>query len=290
MFLWDFRYKIILDIKMELHKSFLVLGLTEESSLQELTSVFRKLVKKYHPDLNQDNVEWSNRQMTYLNEAYDSVFKYLSSPEPEMKEVRTSGESVYNPQRDISDINFSRKIQNSLHALYNGMEIYYQYGLENIVLRQEGTRRSRFKSSIRRIKKSFALLKPLGELHLTQYESNQLEIIVNFIQYFYKSIHIRNLRAIDSSVYEKKAFKHYYFGAGLVDKIIKEIMFKEFVEHFKQGRLTENIKLAEAEFNTVIIDYPDAACLRDSEIKKELLLSFLEIIDLNDRNIIDFFN
>ncbi len=275
---------------MELHKSFLVLGLTEESSLQELTSVFRKLVKKYHPDLNQDNVEWSNRQMTYLNEAYDSVFKYLSSPEPEMKRVKTSGESVYSPKYNISDINFSHKIQNSLHALYNGMEIYYQYGLENIVLRQEGTRRSRFKSSIRRIKKSFALLKPLADLHLTQYESNQLEIIVNFIQYFYKSIHIRNLRAIDSSVYEKKAFNHYYFGAGLVDKIIKEIMFKEFVEHFKQGRLTENIKLAEAEFNTVIIDYPDAACLRDSEIKKELLLSFLEIIDLNDRNVIDFFN
>ena len=269
---------------MELDKSFLILGLTEESSLQELTSVFRKLVKKYHPDLNQDKPEWSNRQMIHLNEAYDSVYEYLSLPDKtDSKSVK---EKVHIQRRNLS---FAKGVHNALQHLNDGIGIYYQYGLENIALRQEGTRRSRFRSSVRRIKKSFTILQPVAELHLSKNELIQLEIIVNFIRSLYKSIHIQSLRPENESRYERKAFQHYFYGAKLVDKIIKEIMFKEIVERFKQGFLSEKIKLAEAEFNAVIIDYPEAACLPESKIKKELLFSFLDIIELNDRGKINFF-
>ena len=64
---------------MKHRESLRVLGLTESSSLQDLTSTFRKLVKKFHPDLNQDKPEWSNRQMLFLNEAYKSAYEAAKS-------------------------------------------------------------------------------------------------------------------------------------------------------------------------------------------------------------------
>lgn len=289
MFLKILSYKIILSLFMEHKESLKVLGLTETSSMKELVSVFRKLVKKYHPDLNQDKPEWSNRKMLFLNEAYNSAFEYLSKPLSE-REIKYSEENESEPDPTVRNLSFNTGVAQAMRYLHDGIGMYYQYGLDNIVLRREGTRRSRYRSSIRRIKKSFSILQPVAELHLNKNELDQLEIIVSFIRYFYKSIHISSIRAADSSQYERKAFQHYTFGSRLVDSVIKEIMFKEFLESYKLGRLTENIKLAEAELNSVIIDYPDAQCIRESTIKKELLISFLKMTDLNDMGIIELYD
>ena len=274
---------------MEQRESLRVLGLTESASLQDLTSTFRKLVKKFHPDLNQDKQEWSNRQMHFLNEAYKTAYKFLSQPQSERDTTKPDKkeESGTSPELNLS---FENAIPQAIGLLHEGIGIYYQYGLDNIVLRREGTRRSRFRSSIRRFKKSFSILKPLAELQLHKNQFDQLEIIVGFIRYFYKSIHIQSIRAVDSSAYEMKAYRHYTFGSKLIDSVIKEVVFKEFIESYKLGRLTENIKLAEAELNSVIIDYPDAICLKDSIIKKELLLSFLDMTYLNDQGYISLYD
>lgn len=267
---------------MEPIESLRVLGLTDCSTLQDLTASFRRLVKKFHPDLNQDKVEWSNRQMLFLNEAYNSAYEYLS--QAEVVRIKAAEEKT------VNYISFEKAIPLSMEYLYDGIGLYYQYGLDNIVLRREGTRRSRFRSSIRRIKKSFSILQSIAEQHLNRSEFDQLEIIVNFIRYFYKSIHMETIRAADSSAYEMKAFRHFTLGSKLVDQVIKEIMFKEYMESYKLGRLNENIKLAEAELNSVIIDYPEAICLKDSIIKKELLLSFLDMKDLNDLEFISLYH
>lgn len=273
---------------MEHKESLRVLGLTEQSTLQDLTSVFRKLVKKYHPDLNRDKEEWSNRQMRFLNEAYASAYKYLSSERRDNESAPPQPEEAY-ARRYKTYIHFEKAMDASLAYLHSALEVYYQYGLDNIVLRQEGTRRSRFNSSVRKAKKSFSLLKPLAEQPLTVREEDILEAVVHFIRFFYKSMHIRSIRPSDGSPYERKAFRHYFHGSALVDNVIKEVMFREFVESFKLGRLTENIKLAEAEFNTVIIDYPDALCLRETEIKKELLYAFMDLTDFNDQGLISLY-
>lgn len=275
---------------MEHKNSLKILGLTEKSSLQDLTAVFRKLVKKYHPDLNQDKQEWSNQKMLYLNEVYNSAHQFLSLPQSERFPVKTETKEPSKNENTISNISFSQGVVYSMNLLHDGIGLYYQYGLENIALRNEGTRRSRFRSSVRRIKKSYAILKPVSELYLDKNEVKQLEIMINFIHHFYKSMHISSFRAVDNSPYERKAFQHFTFGSKMVDSVIKEIMFREFLEPYKLGRLNENIKLAEAELNAVIIDYPTAYCHRECEIKKELLLSFLEMNDLHEMGLINLYN
>ncbi|MBB6480785.1 DnaJ domain-containing protein [Spirochaeta isovalerica] len=279
---------------MEQKESLRVLGLSETSTLQDLSTVFRKLVKKYHPDLNRDREEWSTRQMHQLNEAYDAAFTYLSIPVAE-RIISSAIKSRPEPQqpqhnyRRKRDPQFSRTLETALQYMYSAMETYYQYGLDKIALRREGTRRSRYSSVIRKVKKGFQLLKPLAGSPMTAGEEEELEITVNFFRYFYKNIHIFSIRPADSTAYERKAFRHFTHGSDLIDRIIKEIMFIDFVEPFRRGRLSENIKLAEAELNTIIIDYSEALCLREAEIKKELLYTFLDLTDLQDDGRIAFY-
>lgn len=49
-----------------------VLGITRSASEQEITSAYRKLAKKYHPDLNPGD-EIAAKKMTEINAAYDSI-------------------------------------------------------------------------------------------------------------------------------------------------------------------------------------------------------------------------
>ncbi len=49
-----------------------VLGLTPGASRDEVKAAYRKLAKKYHPDLNPDSVE-AEKRMKEVNEAYDII-------------------------------------------------------------------------------------------------------------------------------------------------------------------------------------------------------------------------
>lgn len=51
-----------------------MMGLAPEASQDEITTMYRKLSKKYHPDKNSDDpdlLRWSDGMMKELNEAYD---------------------------------------------------------------------------------------------------------------------------------------------------------------------------------------------------------------------------
>ncbi len=57
-----------------------VLGVSPNASDEEITKAYRKLAKKYHPDLNQGNVE-AAKKMSEINAAYDMIKNgYKSGP------------------------------------------------------------------------------------------------------------------------------------------------------------------------------------------------------------------
>ena len=49
-----------------------VLGVPSGASKEEVTKAYRKLAKKYHPDLNPDD-EVAAKKMSQVNAAYDST-------------------------------------------------------------------------------------------------------------------------------------------------------------------------------------------------------------------------
>ena len=49
-----------------------VLGVSKDATEEEITKAYRKLAKKYHPDLNPDNRE-AAKMMAEVNAAYDLI-------------------------------------------------------------------------------------------------------------------------------------------------------------------------------------------------------------------------
>ena len=65
---------------MEFIDYYKVLGISNKASEKEIKSAYRKLARKYHPDLNPDNPE-AERQFKQVNEAHE----VLSDPEKRKK-------------------------------------------------------------------------------------------------------------------------------------------------------------------------------------------------------------
>ncbi|MBQ9479565.1 MAG: J domain-containing protein [Selenomonadaceae bacterium] len=50
-----------------------VLGVDREASVDQIKKAYKKLAKKWHPDLNRDNPQLANEKMTEINIAYSTL-------------------------------------------------------------------------------------------------------------------------------------------------------------------------------------------------------------------------
>ncbi|MBQ9442234.1 MAG: DnaJ domain-containing protein [Selenomonadaceae bacterium] len=50
-----------------------ILGVTRDSSAQEIKKAYKKLARKWHPDLNKDNLKVAEEKMREINVAYDTL-------------------------------------------------------------------------------------------------------------------------------------------------------------------------------------------------------------------------
>lgn len=61
-----------------------ILGINEDVTLNELKSAYRRLVKKYHPDIKQSSEEVSgkilSRHFIAINNAYNEVYEKIAEP------------------------------------------------------------------------------------------------------------------------------------------------------------------------------------------------------------------
>src|SRR5690554_6294644 len=80
-----------------------ILGLTKGATVKEIKAAYRKLARKYHPDLNPDNKE-SEQKFKEINEAHE----VLSDPENRKKydmygEDWKHGEAKEKAQREYQE-------------------------------------------------------------------------------------------------------------------------------------------------------------------------------------------
>ena len=71
-----------------------VLGVPDGASEDECTKAYKKLAKKYHPDLNPDNPDAANK-MAEINAAYDQIKNGDTSSNPFGRTAHGAG-SAYN--------------------------------------------------------------------------------------------------------------------------------------------------------------------------------------------------
>lgn len=84
-----------------------VLGVERGASEEEVTKAYRKLAKKYHPDLNPDN-ETASKMMSEINAAYDQIKSGKADTSP-FSSSRTNG-NYTNGQYTYSYADFFEEI------------------------------------------------------------------------------------------------------------------------------------------------------------------------------------
>ncbi|OQY33362.1 MAG: hypothetical protein B6241_08035 [Spirochaetaceae bacterium 4572_59] len=199
-----------------IRRSLMIFHLKEDYSNGDLQRAFKKLIKKYHPDFNQDKQDWSHKKMTEINLAYEQCKKYLiiknkrketDAPEGQSQSmVHTQYEFYRSAQRDPfhtqqAEAEQRRQQDHSRETLSDDLyknirEItmrfnratgrYYEYGLENRYLRHEGTRRIRYRQSIRELQEVVKSLDKLRSLCHKEYDHYIQELYRDFIMDFYE--------------------------------------------------------------------------------------------------------
>lgn len=149
---------------MELRRALTIFRLQKRIPIDSLNSIFRELVKKYHPDKVREHPDWAHERMSEINNAYETLAEWLSKPPEEKKTAHTVTQTGDNTERtdeelfrhEIPTVNSAdRKIFYPVfNAFLDGLGVYYQYGLENPAYRVEGIRRFRFREAYRTIKKT----------------------------------------------------------------------------------------------------------------------------------------
>ena len=65
---------------MDLLNCYQVLGVVPGVPFEEVKAAYRRLARRYHPDVNPDNEEWASEQFIEVTEAYQLILKLGRSP------------------------------------------------------------------------------------------------------------------------------------------------------------------------------------------------------------------
>jgi len=197
----------------DIRRSLMIFRLKEASSEEELQKAYKKLVKKYHPDFNQDNQEWSHRKMTEINLAYEHCREFMKErkenpsprPEPAAPGPRpTHGEPVPTPRdsnnpfaarrRTADELSLSasltRQLRLSAASFCSAADRFFEYGLENRRLRTEGVRRFRYRESLRGFREAMSLSQPLEGMINGEYDRQICDLYLRFIEEFCRYIQL----------------------------------------------------------------------------------------------------
>lgn len=248
---------------MNLDIAFDILHVDENCSYEELVVAYRKLVKIYHPDHNAHQQDFAHRTMSRVNEAFEIAKDYLSSLPDEL------GQGPVVPEEELA-YDFTDLFEVALDGILEGIYIYYQYGLENIHLRQEGVRRFRYRVAVKRLKNGIKELDALTGWDPTPEETKKLKIFTDFSKAFLQNMLIQKFYIPSAAVVDGKAHKHYSNGSMHLDSAIKRKFFRDLDANF--GENAEGIlQVSYHEFMTVLVKYTQSTWMPETLIKMYLL-------------------
>lgn len=242
--------------------------------MRELNYAFRRLVKKYHPDYNPDRTAFAHKAMTKINTAYDVALDYLASLR--YREVEQRLESQIRKHDAFSEL-FDRIVD----LVLDGMFIYYQYGLENHHLRNEGNRRIRYKGALRRVQTGLDQLNRLAPSNPIDEET--LSVFTAFATAFLQCMRLGRQAPPGADSDEQKAYQHYRDGSRHLDMTIKRTFFRSELSNPGERAAPHGLAVSHEEFMVVVARFNNSTWVAETALKIYLIDVFEKLMGITER-------
>lgn len=258
---------------MDVVEAYEFLQIDRYASVEEVSASFRRLLKEYHPDRNVDRGEWSHRMTVQLTEAYAAVTEYLRSfPENEHDTDPIQPEATPEERDSAYSVAMQIRIADLYDALLDQIFVYYNHGMSNVYLRQEGTLRYRFRSTLRQTSEVIRALRETKDWPGSNLQYRQLEAITDFAAAFYENMLIKPKEHQIFSGPEQKAVRLYRQGSDILDTAIQEGL----VETRYGGGVVSPVSRSAAERALMLLltNYPKSSYVPETLIKIFLFRAF----------------
>ncbi len=166
----------------------------------------------------------------------------------------------------------------AVDSALEGMFLYYQYGLQNVHLRHEGSRSLRYRAALRKLDDASSRL---AELKPYAGSSNDLENIVTFSEFATAFLHSMKIEKVHNPAgrpVDVSAYKHYHHAAQGLDNAIRDAFFEELREKGPSAASNENLELCSREFMVVLTAHLESTWVTEAAIKAYLLESFTKLL------------
>ncbi len=257
---------------MELDRALRLLKLSPDCNVENLNESFRKLAKTYHPDSNKGRESWAHKIMTDLNLAYETVVDYLTLERPVQGYTETETAS--------RQVRFQAFFNRAVNLVLDGIYTYYQYGLENVMLRNEGVRKFRYRDCLRYMEKGIESLEMLKIYALSEPRRVRLEVFISFSRAFYQNALIDAYFSPVGAGADITAQRHYRNGSEHLDYAIKDALFGDELIQVRKGTYADRMFLGRKELMAVVTKYTGSICIAETLIKLHLLTVFTRVVQI----------
>ncbi|GAB4368407.1 MAG: hypothetical protein Kow009_05200 [Spirochaetales bacterium] len=259
---------------MTLPEALSFMGISFPTTIRILDTTYRSLIKKYHPDRNQDRLQWSHEMTLRLNEAYGLIREALAS------DASTDASMPFESEESSETLStIYPALQKAWQSIENGIHLFYTYGLENPHLRQESPFNIKFVLAEKQIRKGKKILEEWEHERLVPMEREELHLQKSFCEAFLQNMRIRKTFVADGSIHHK-AYRHYHNGSRLLDAFLKKVLFPE--DYSGLMIPPKCTTLCEQEFLTVLLHYHQSTWVGEATIKLALLKSLLDLIQFRE--------
>lgn len=211
---------------MDVKTAFRIFRLHGNASETDLSDSYRRLVKRFHPDNNPGKEEWAHSRMIIINNAFElargslgsSKTKQASATDEGASRNRRSREHRVHPVLEIHDIE---------EHLLDGVYRYYQYGLENMHLRTQGSFRTHYRKALRSVEHAVASLEQRITRGRASHDIRKAVAVLEFAGCFLECMQLERHFAPNANSRHVRAYRKYRNAAELLDAYIRSTLFPE---------------------------------------------------------------
>ena len=278
----------ILVLTMDLRRARGIFRLNSRVPMEKLNTLFRDLVKKYHPDKVRDHPQWAHERMSEINDAYETLAEWISSPQPKPPDIpKKTDETVDEPifEREIHPLTAreTEEFHPSFGRFIDGLGLYYQYGLENPAYRTEGVRRFRYREALRSVEKGRDSMEICAGTH----RHPAILAAARFGRLTVADIHLGEVRFTGFG-HLRRFDERIRAARRSLDGAIKEILFPELVPRHLRGRHAAALYSCYAEFVLYLTKFDRGERQKAGILQTARYDAFMEILEYRNTGVLRF--